>query len=124
MRIIEATSVNWNGVRERLGLNVAEMDMPAELESLYHSNSAHDELSDFAGWDAAAEIPKERQQEAAVFASLEQSHAAFSHVPVGYWRHPVSLPTEVIGKILVGFGFSKPQDLRRISPVGRILSVA
>ncbi|MEK2631495.1 hypothetical protein AAAC13_01185 [Pseudomonas aeruginosa] len=68
---------------------VQETEMPAEVAELYQ-DSQQPTYEQYYEWQMAADQGAGEREEAAVVATLIADHDAFSHVPVGYWRHPLS----------------------------------
>lgn len=120
MRVTKANPLNLSAARERLGLFVQETEMPAEVAELYQ-DSQQPTYEQYYEWQMAADQGAGEREEAAVVATLIADHDAFSHVPVGYWRHPLSLPEPAIGAILSSLGYSRPEDTRDVNAAGRII---
>lgn len=120
MRVTKANPLNLSAARKRLGLFVQETEMPAEVAELYQ-DSQQPTYEQYYEWQMAADQGAGEREEAAVVATLIADHDAFSHVPVGYWRHPLSLPEPAIGAILSSLGYSRPEDARDVNAAGRII---
>jgi len=121
MRVTKGSPLNLSAARERLGLFVVEADMPPELAELYE-DGGQASYEQYYEWQMLAEQGQTTREEAAVVATILTDHHGFAHVPVGYWRHPLSLPHKAIGSILGSLGFARPEELKTANMVGRIVS--